>query len=80
MSQKTVVKTVKRTVFSLANGEEKTAHFMICPDCGCDAFLIFTIKGHDHSHVECALCGTSYCPVSGKCHEEAARMKERRRV
>jgi hypothetical protein len=37
-----------------------------CPYCHSLNFVIFLIEGHDHEHLQCMGCGTSFC-FKGKC-------------
>jgi len=43
-------------------------------ECGCNQWMIFSLNGTDHWHLECAMCGMSYCP-QGKCTIPESRGK-----
>lgn len=66
--------TVETVVRSLVDGEEIKAHVCACSDCGCRAFHVFQIDGHDHWHMQCYRCGVSYC--CGKHCESQASLPE----
>lgn len=40
----------------------------ICPDCECEQWIVFQIKGQNHPHLQCATCGVSFCP-NGSCND-----------
>ena len=44
-----------------AGGRWFTATLLVCPDCKGESFLVYTVQGHDHPHLQCARCGVSYC-------------------
>lgn len=53
--------TEKEVNVSDISGKRHSATLLICPDCKGEAFVVYTVKGHDHPHLQCARCGVSYC-------------------
>ncbi len=57
------------------SGIKKVAEKLLCEDCArdktcaADTFVVFRIEGQSHFHLQCADCGTSYCP-GGECSPE----------
>jgi hypothetical protein len=62
-----------RKVHSLLGERTATAKFAVCEQCDMDLFFIFQIRGQHHFHLQCAGCGTSYCPQGGDCQYEGER-------
>lgn len=48
-------------------GHKVKAKIAQCAQCDGLAFGTFQIEGHDHFHLQCVDCGTSYCPQGGNC-------------
>lgn len=51
-------------------GEEikKEALLAVCDKCDNREWIVFQIKGHDHFHLQCSICGETSCPKGGDCH------------
>lgn len=50
--------------------ETLPAQAAVC-GCGNDSWYIFQIDGHDHIHMQCAICHTSYCPAEMRLHRRS---------
>ena len=46
----------------------------VCSDCDNREWIVFQLDGQDHFHLQCSMCGTSYCPL-GKCGEEEQNLR-----
>ena len=60
------MKTRTITVTSRIDGAGARAELVCCPKCDSEKFVIYTISGHDHPHLQCCKCQETYC--QGKCH------------
>ena len=49
------------------DGNTRAATLLLCDQCGGDLFMIYKIGEHDH--LQCALCGKSFC--DGTCGDTA---------
>ncbi len=46
---------------------ERTGKLAVCDVCDSQEFIVFQLDGHDHLHLQCAVCRKSYCPKGGPC-------------
>jgi hypothetical protein len=59
------MKTRQIRVTSRTDGATAGAELIVCELCNKNKFLIYTIAGHDHAHLQCANCSETYC--NGTC-------------
>jgi hypothetical protein len=43
------------------------AQLMICEECSCESFHIYSLDGHSHPHLQCCECGATYCTGGKEC-------------
>ncbi len=48
------------------SGEVRQAKVAQCAACESQHFIVWQILNQDHFHLQCANCGTSFCP-KGQC-------------
>lgn len=59
----------KRVVITARdNGERMPALLAKCPECDGEIWHVYAIRGK-HQHLQCYVCGTTYCHHDGPCHE-----------
>ena len=39
----------------------------VCEDCGHETWVVFTLRGGAHPHLQCSRCGAVYCQGTGPC-------------
>lgn len=59
--------TRKAVTVQAANGDDVPAHLALCT-CGHETFVLFQVMEMTHLHVQCVMCGTTFCPQGGECH------------
>lgn len=55
------------TTVTARDGTEVPARIITC-ECGGECFYIYLV-GEVHQHLQCIICGVSYC--DGNCHHDA---------
>lgn len=57
------------------SGETRKAKIAQCPQCRSQGFIVFALEGHDHLHLQCIDCDTSYCPKGEPCSQPEEQNK-----
>jgi len=58
---------------------KRKAKQAVC-DCGGETFIVFQIEGHNHFHLQCDQCGSSFCPQAGACRNDEGEYRDLRRT